>query len=135
MSGGLGLAHLLSSQPVHEPEVLGHEHHENGAHAVEREALGCFVTNNIRNTLGHSFGVCRGGAVFGTQTGEMRFQGISNDPCAGSMIDYHSIAAAAQVRPAPKATMTTLSPFLISPVRWASSRAIAMAAAEVLPYL
>ena len=42
---------------------------------------------------------------------------------------------AAQAKPAPKATRRTLSPFLSLPSREASSRAMAMAAPLVLPYL
>lgn len=44
------------------------------------------------------------------------------------------MAAAPHVRPAPKVTRTTLSPLPNLPVRRASSKAMATAAAEVLPY-
>ncbi len=45
------------------------------------------------------------------------------------------MAIAAHVSPAPKPTSIMLSPRWILPSRWASSRAMATAAAEVFPYL
>jgi len=42
--------------------------------------------------------------------------------------------AAAQVKPAPKVTSPTVSPGLMRPLRRASSRAMGIEAAEVLPY-
>jgi hypothetical protein len=49
--------------------------------------------------------------------------------------NHHSITVLAQVSPPPNTTIKIKSPFLIRPVRFASSSAIATAAAEVLPYL
>ena len=46
---------------------------------------------------------------------------------------HHRTTLAAQVKPAPKATRSTLLPGLMTPVRLASSRAMAQAAALVLP--
>ena len=54
-------------------------------------------------------------------------------PRAGSAV--HSIATAPEVKPAPKATMTMLSPTLTRPSLTASASAIGTDAAEVLPYL
>ena len=46
---------------------------------------------------------------------------------------YQRTTDEAQVNPPPKTTMRMRSPRLIRPLRWASSRAMATAAAEVLP--
>ena len=46
---------------------------------------------------------------------------------------YQRTTDEAQVNPPPKTTMRMWSPRLMRPVRWASSRAMATAAAEVLP--
>ena len=46
---------------------------------------------------------------------------------------YQRTTDEAQVKPPPKTTMRMWSPCLIRPVRWASSRAMATAAADVLP--
>ena len=46
---------------------------------------------------------------------------------------YQRITLAAQAKPAPKATRRTLSPRLRTPLRAASSRAMAIAAPLVLP--
>ena len=52
-------------------------------------------------------------------------------PLAGST--DHSIATAPEVKPAPNATNTTLSPTLIRPVSTASASASGTEAAEVFP--
>ena len=46
---------------------------------------------------------------------------------------YQRTTDDAQVNPPPKTTMRMWSPRLMRPLRWASSRAMATAAAEVLP--
>ena len=64
--------HLFGGSIAHEPEVLDHEDGKDRLHAVEGESLGGFVGDDVGNAAGHSGGLGGGGAVFGTQNGEMR---------------------------------------------------------------
>ncbi len=59
---GLLIAHEIRRAAGIE-QVLGHEHHQDGAHAVETEALGAFVGDDIGNTGRQSAGSKRRGSV------------------------------------------------------------------------
>src|SRR5471032_125016 len=72
------------------------------------------------------------------KTNAMFFISPSPDPShqgRGRKISYHLMTLAALTRPAPKATKTTLSPFLIFLDFLASYKATAIDAADILPYL
>jgi hypothetical protein len=60
--GGLGIGHWIAHLPVHQPEVFGHEYHEDRAHSVKGKALRRLIADDVRDTRRHRGGVQRDSA-------------------------------------------------------------------------
>jgi len=52
--GRFSIAHLIPGGTPHEPEVVHHENREDRPHAIETEAFGRFVSDDIGNARRHS---------------------------------------------------------------------------------
>ena len=67
--------------------------------------------------------------LFSASSGRSRLSSLASR----LYLNYHLITAEPQVNPAPKATRREVSPSLIRPLLRASSKAMGMEAADVLP--